>query len=57
LIEASGVVSTVKVKRSEVNQGDSLNQCVQNVFRKMKFPKSKNGLSTLANIGFPFGKQ
>ncbi len=57
LIESSGTVTSVKVKRSEVAQGDSLNQCVQNVFRKMKFPQSKNGLSTVANIGFPFGKQ
>ncbi len=55
-ISASGAVTNVSVKRSELGQGEVLNNCVMGVFRKMKFPASKNGQSTVANIGFPFGK-
>lgn len=55
-ISAAGVVTNVSVKRSELGQGEVLNNCVMGVFRKMRFPASKNGQSTVANIGFPFGK-
>jgi outer membrane biosynthesis protein TonB len=55
-INASGVVEAVFVKRSEVSNGDFLNTCVTGVFKKMRFPSAKNGQSTTANIGFPFGK-
>lgn len=55
-IESSGSVSSVRIKRSNVVKGDALNECVIGIFRKMKFPISKNGKSTVANIGFPFGK-
>lgn len=55
-ISAAGRVEAVFVKRSEVSNGDFLNTCVTGVFKKMKFPEAKNGQSTTANIGFPFGK-
>lgn len=55
-ISAEGVVTTVSVKRSELGQGDVLNGCVIGVFKKMRFPSAKNGQSTIASIGFPFGK-
>lgn len=55
-ISASGVVTNVSVKRSELGQGEALNNCVMGVFNKMRFPASKNGQSTVASIGFPFGK-
>ncbi|MBL7544026.1 MAG: AgmX/PglI C-terminal domain-containing protein [Bdellovibrionaceae bacterium] len=55
-ISASGSVTSSKVKRSEMSNADSLNKCVLAIFDKMKFPAAKNGQSTLANIGFPFGK-
>ncbi len=55
-IEPSGGVSGVRIKRSEMARADSLNECVISIFRKMKFPSSKNGKATVANIGFPFGK-
>ncbi len=56
LITASGKVQNVKVKKSNVGKGDALNGCVFSVFKKMKFPKAKNGESTLPSIGFPFGR-
>ncbi|MFN7453407.1 MAG: AgmX/PglI C-terminal domain-containing protein [Pseudobdellovibrionaceae bacterium] len=55
-IESTGTVSAVRVKRSTVNGGDSLGECVKSVFSKMKFPTAKNGQSTTPNIGFPFGR-
>lgn len=55
-INPSGTVDSVSVKRSEVSNGDFLNSCVMGVFKKMKFPAAKNGQSTTASIGFPFGK-
>lgn len=55
-ISPKGGVSSVIVKRSEVSNGDFLNSCVIGVFRKMQFPVAKNGQDTIANIGFPFGK-
>ncbi len=55
-INPNGNVDSVSVKRSEVSNGDFLNSCVMGVFKKMKFPAAKNGQSTTANIGFPFGK-
>ncbi|MBK7962868.1 MAG: AgmX/PglI C-terminal domain-containing protein [Bdellovibrionales bacterium] len=55
-ISAQGVVSSVTVKRSEVSNGDFLNSCVVELFKKMKFPVAKNGQTTTASIGFPFGK-
>ena len=35
---------------------DKLNECVMGVLRTMRFPRAPNGLSTLATIGFPFGR-
>jgi outer membrane biosynthesis protein TonB len=55
-INPGGSVASVSVKRSEVANGDFLNSCVMGIFKKMKFPTAKNGQSTTANIGFPFGK-
>jgi outer membrane biosynthesis protein TonB len=56
-ITPQGDVTTARVKRSDVQNSDALNECVMNVFRAMKFPKSKNGESTTPSIGFPFGRQ
>lgn len=55
-IQASGSVSSVRIKRSTVNGGDSLGECVKKVFFSMRFPKASNGESTTPNIGFPFGR-
>lgn len=55
-IASSGAVTAVRIKRSDMAKADYLNDCVIKIFKKMKFPRSKNGLSTTANIGFPFGK-
>lgn len=56
-IEAAGQVSESHVKRSEIAAADGLNQCVLKVISSMKFPVAKNNLSTIASVGFPFGKQ
>lgn len=56
-ISGSGVVTRAQVTRSGVSNGDFLNNCVIAVFKKMKFPASKNGQATVSNIGFPFGKE
>lgn len=55
-INPNGTVTSAKVKRSEMQNSDSLNKCVLAIFHKMKFPSAKNGQPTVANIGFPFGK-
>ncbi|NQZ00473.1 MAG: AgmX/PglI C-terminal domain-containing protein [Bdellovibrionales bacterium] len=55
-IRPAGSVQWAKVKASNVSGADSLNKCVVGVFRGMKFPKAKNGQSTLPSIGFPFGR-
>ena len=52
----SGKVRWAKVKKSAASQADVLNNCVVQVFRKMRFPKAKNGETTQASIGFPFGR-
>ncbi len=56
-IAAPGNVTESHVKRSEISGADGLNQCVLKVIRQMKFPVAKNGLATVASVGFPFGKQ
>lgn len=56
-ITPKGAVEWAKVKRSDISGGDSLNECVANIFRAMKFPVAKNGESTTPSIGFPFGRQ
>lgn len=55
-ISPRGNVEGVRVKRSDLSGADMLNSCVMALFKKMKFPQAKNGESTLANIGFPFGR-
>ncbi|PIS10065.1 MAG: hypothetical protein COT73_11330 [Bdellovibrio sp. CG10_big_fil_rev_8_21_14_0_10_47_8] len=55
-ISAAGSVMSARVQRSEMARSDSLNNCVLGLFKKMKFPKAKNGQSTVAKIGFPFGR-
>ena len=55
-ITAKGSVSRTSVKRSEISNGEFLNTCVLAIFKKMKFPEATNKQTTVANIGFPFGK-
>jgi pSer/pThr/pTyr-binding forkhead associated (FHA) protein len=55
-IAPSGKVTDVRVKRSTVNNGDGLVECVRKVFAGMPFPKAKNGMITTPTIGFPFGR-
>lgn len=55
-IDASGKVFAVRVKRSTVNGGDNLGECVKSVFAAMSFPRATNGQSTTPSIGFPFGR-
>lgn len=55
-IAASGRVQWAKVKKSDMAGADFLNECVTDVFRKMKFPVASNGESTQPTIGFPFGR-
>lgn len=55
-IAPQGQVKWAKVKRSDIADGDGLNGCVTDVFKKMKFPAAKNGLGTTPSIGFPFGR-
>ncbi|MBT4761123.1 MAG: AgmX/PglI C-terminal domain-containing protein [Bdellovibrionaceae bacterium] len=55
-IKPSGKVSWAKVKKSSVQRSDELNNCVLKVFKRMRFPKAKNGEATQPNIGFPFGR-
>ncbi len=55
-IAPSGKVTDVRVKRSTVNNGDGLVECVRKVFVSMPFPKAKNGMITTPTIGFPFGR-
>lgn len=55
-IKPSGQVSWAKVKKSDIQNSSELNNCVIAVFKKMKFPKAKNGESTQPNIGLPFGR-
>jgi hypothetical protein len=55
-IQPAGKVSAVRVRRSTVEKGDNLGECVKGVFAKMQFPKARNGQSTTPNIGFPFGR-
>ena len=56
-ISPAGGVTKVRVKRSELTNGDSLNGCVIQLFKAMKFPAAKNKQPTTANVGFPFGKE
>lgn len=55
-IGPSGIVSSAKVKRSDMSNSDALSKCVIAIFYKMKFPAAKNGQPTVTTIGFPFGK-
>jgi outer membrane biosynthesis protein TonB len=55
-INGDGSVTNAQVKRSEMAKSEQLNDCVLALFKKMKFPKGKGGMSTLGNIGFPFGQ-
>lgn len=55
-IDPSGSVTSATVKRSDMSGADFLNGCVTGIFKKMRFPASKNKQPTVANIGFPFGK-
>ncbi len=55
-IGPGGDVSDVRVKKSDMAAADKLNECVMGVLRTMRFPRAPNGLSTLATIGFPFGR-
>ncbi len=55
-ISPIGKVTDVRVKRSTVNSGDGLGECVKGVFMSMAFPRATNGLITTPSIGFPFGK-
>ena len=55
-ITAKGRVRWSKVKRSEVSNGDVLNNCVIGIFKKMRFPVATNGEPTVPSIGFPFGR-
>jgi outer membrane biosynthesis protein TonB len=56
-ITPEGKVTSVRIKRSEISNGDSLNSCVMLLFKAMKFPAAKNKQPTTATIGFPFGKE
>jgi outer membrane biosynthesis protein TonB len=56
-ITPQGKVTSVRIKRSEISNGDSLNSCVMLLFKAMKFPAAKNKQPTTATIGFPFGKE
>ncbi len=56
-INPQGRVVDISVKSSEMGRADKLNNCVMKVIRGLSFPKSKNGQSTIATIGFPFGKR
>ncbi len=55
-ISPQGRVSDIKVTRSQIARADTLNNCIFELFRKMSFPNAKNGQTTIAKIGFPFGK-
>jgi hypothetical protein len=55
-IEPDGHVSAVRIKKSTVNGGDALGECVKGAIMNLDFPKAKNGQSTTPRIGFPFGK-
>jgi hypothetical protein len=55
-IAPSGNVTGVKVKRTTVNNGDGLGECVKGLFSQLRFPKASNGQSTTPSIGFPFGR-
>lgn len=55
-IEPSGSVSASRVKKSSVNGGDELGECIKGVFMAIQFPKATNGQSTTPTIGFPFGR-
>ncbi|MEZ4873693.1 MAG: AgmX/PglI C-terminal domain-containing protein [Bdellovibrionales bacterium] len=55
-ISPAGQVQTVGVRRSEMAGGEELIGCVNKLIKSWKFPKGKNALPTVANIGFPFGK-
>jgi hypothetical protein len=55
-IEPKGNVSSARVKKSTVQNGENLGECVRQLFMQMRFPAAKNGQSTQPNIGFPFGR-
>ncbi len=54
-INPSGGVVGVRVKRSAIQNGDALGECVKGIFSQMKFPNATNGQWTQPSIGFPFG--
>ncbi|HPI40797.1 MAG TPA: AgmX/PglI C-terminal domain-containing protein, partial [Pseudobdellovibrionaceae bacterium] len=56
-INPTGKVIDINVKSSEMGRGDKLNDCVMGVIKALNFPIAKNGQSTVASIGFPFGKK
>lgn len=56
-ITPAGRVEDASVKRADVGGADFLNGCVIKVIKAMNFPSAKNGLYTVASVGFPFGKQ
>ncbi len=55
-IQPNGRVTTARVSKSEMTNGDVLYSCVTSIIRNMQFPEAKNGQSTPANVGFPFGR-
>jgi len=54
-ISPSGKVTLSKIKRSQVQNGDVLGECVRGVIMSMRFPRATNGQTTTPNMGFPFG--
>lgn len=55
-ITPAGSVQWANVKKTDISDGDALNTCVKGVFKKMQFPRARNGMATTPNIGFPFGR-
>jgi len=55
-ISSAGKVEWAKVIKSDMSGAGGLNSCVKDVFLSMKFPRAKNGQSTIPKIGFPFGR-
>ena len=57
-ITSAGTVtaSSVTVKETNMKKADGLLGCVKDIFRKMIFPKAKNGATTTPTIGLPFGR-
>lgn len=55
-IQPNGRVTSARVSKSEMTNGDVLYSCVTSIIRNMQFPEAKNGQRTPANVGFPFGR-